>query len=1135
MSIAEHDIAATLQELVAEFGLTQEEHDAFVDAELNYSSSAMRSTGVARHMTSPYDIRGKVTRIPARFAGKVSSDKQMMIRRLYPDFEVTFAQEKVQSHAVAACMRMLDRMLLKKRAPTGQKLLSVGGNYEYELTNSDVVVHCCTPEHTLVRDAKEAAREVQRMSRIRAMAAGKGCNDVVARRATAFLTDTESQWRCKKLAQECDYPAGVIMMSHVYDMTLEQIVKTMISHDAQLVLGCILFTNDMLVSNSGRLPHSDGYYEIKKRKISYGFQRESQWEYTHNWTELRRFAFGGTVVEVGSRRAFYSITEMRGDTLFFTMTLAPVPAVAKPVVKKWKNDEGKRAIVHGYKLSETDRTSEERALVAEEFSYPYDPFVKSLAYATERMEKGSFTLEDLQRKVRAVFADTTINSVKVAGFARLDDEQMAYFLTNVGVLAAITVQTSTSDEGVMVAGVKIRRGALQQGIFPKIKQAFVKFATQPFPNNSAVFQFLKRLSNAFKYSDDRIISRLSWEVDDGYRAASISPTFTLLGRTGGSNQAADFTSAEMSRDEQLAVVMSAADDSEEFAVILAEAAASVFPEPGLEMWLTGLRARHNVAVNEAARAAERAARDRAQDPDVNLREPSEPGDVEVQDLDDAPDDDDTPDAMQAPDVAPDIARGEALRAKALEMGVSLDPTDELSYEAQPVAECEAVANTAITEAIYLIEAEEEKVLGESRKNFEQVSSNGLPDMNKLRNHARLNFEPDFWNVRGGRIHGDSWLHKRVRETEKYFPFSAVYCPYADAIIRVTTKLVSAAEGTYEHTVFAHDGVPVTGVVMTTTQLVIYNGPVIISNMRNALRIPLHSHFTMSFVEGVPGCGKTHYIIHSAKPTDSVIACGRENAETTRARIVAHSDGLPEAERFKQPSRGVRTLDSALMYPTADRHGTVFLDECFQDHAGKFWAVIKLWRAKTVQALGDRKQIPYIDRNYTNRCLMPRLSKWSLRVGKYVTRRCPRDATMAIARFYGWKIRTTSAITGSMSLELNTVIVPNLPGWKYLTMYQDDKHNLLRRGYRDVNTVAEVQGQTYPKVALVRIQEREMPLFNAEEQVDVALSRHTEQFVYYAPDDRNDLLTKLVREALGNLALVDKYGDTASASVPIFDI
>jgi len=333
-----------------------------------------------------------------------------------------------------------------------------------------------------------------------------------------------------------------------------------------------------------------------------------------------------------------------------------------------------------------------------------------------------------------------------------------------------------------------------------------------------------------------------------------------------------------------------------------------------------------------------------------------------------------------------------------------------------------------------------------------------------------------------------------------------------------------------------DGTPVNGIVMTTSQLVIYNGPVLLSNMRNAVKSPIPSGFSLSFVEGVPGCGKTHYIIHSVKNGDVVVACGRENADTTRERVVQHFEERKDAEAFDHPTRHIRTLDSALMRPSVvSKKCTMFLDECFQDHAGKFWALIKLWRPVAVQALGDRCQIPYIDRNYTNMCIMPRLSHWGLRVGKYVTRRCPKDATMAISQFYGYKIRTLNPVTTSLQFQFGALPNEALPDWKYLTMYQDDKQYLLRRGFPAVNTVGEVQGQTYDKVALVRVQEREMPLFNDNEQVDVALSRHTKQFVYIAPDERLDLVTKLIKGAKKNLALVDRFGDISTAGKSIYDV
>lgn len=292
MSIHDHDIAATLQELRDDFNLSQEETEAFVKAEMVSTSSALRSTGLTRGTIAPADIRGKVTRVPVSFSGKLSGHKQVRIRQLYPDFEITFKQEKAQSHAAAACMRMLDRALLKKRAPVGQGLISVGGNYEYELVNSNAPIHSCTPDFRLVGDPKEAARDVQRQARMRAMAKGIGCKPEVAQRAAEFLED-ERPWRCRQLVQNCGHPAGVIMMAHVYDMSLEQIVQAMISHDAKVVLGCVLFSNEMLTNPVGKLPDVDGYYEIKDGKVRFGFENESQWEYVHDWTQFRRYVFGG--------------------------------------------------------------------------------------------------------------------------------------------------------------------------------------------------------------------------------------------------------------------------------------------------------------------------------------------------------------------------------------------------------------------------------------------------------------------------------------------------------------------------------------------------------------------------------------------------------------------------------------------------------------------------------------------------------------------------------------------------------------------------------------------------------------------------------------------------------------------------
>nr|QED42900.1 putative RdRp [Phakopsora tobravirus B] len=1122
-TVKEHDITVTLQELKEEFGLSDQEMEQFIAAEVTAGTSALRSAGVNLNMgLKVADSRSKVTKIPACFSGKLSGESQLDIKRMYPDFEITFTQEQHQAHAVAACCRMLDRMLLKKRIPAGQSILSVGGNYEYELLHSAEPVHSCTPHYSLVGDVKEAAREVQRMARLRGRIVHKDTSEAVRARIRGFMREP-SPWRCEKLAQDCQHPADTVMVAHVYDMSLEQLVQTMLSHDSKLLLGCMILSNDMLVADKGDLPSVDGYYYHDGGYVYYGFKNEAQWQYKHRWAELRRFAFGGSVIQHAGRQAFYSITERRGDTIFYTITLAPIAVPQVPLKLEWKVGEAKRAVVNGFVLSDVNRTNPRRVLVPQQFSYPYESFVKSLSYATEKMEKGSFSLEDLQRKVRAIFSDMTINSVRVAGYEKLEDEQMAYFLANVGVLAALAVNKSAIAEHTVIGVVRELRASAEDKLVTKLSKTLSRVLHQPFPNSSPVHVYWSRFMTFLTEFPNEILGRINWEIDPGYRTAMSASGFRHADRR--VTIASTGVNPEFKDQDVLGLLSSAAACSDEMALVLAEAAATVNPHPALLQWAANLRARFDLEVNEIARRADAEQMDRLQDPTLRNAAPEHGKLFEPSPR--------TGSSAHGTLVPP----AESVRDKALASGVMLDDVDEVEEFSQDLETVNAVADAAIDEAVYLIRAEEQKILGECLKNFEQVTTNRLPDDIKVKVHGKLNFDPDFWLVdESGCLPGTSMYGIVVNSKDRFFPYAAVYVADSHTIVRVVAKCV---DGVYSHYVLDTNGSPVSGLCMTTTNLEIFNGPVIVSNMEAAKQRSLPIGFKLVFVEGVPGCGKTHYIIHSVPADGVVIACGRENADTTRQRVVELAEqrrdvGL-EHLAFKNPQRYIRTLDSALMRPSCGARSVMFLDECFQDHAGKFWACIKLWGVSAVQALGDSQQIPFIDRNATGKCTMPRLSHWNLRVGKYITRRCPKDATMAVAGFYNYCIRSTSQLTNSLSLELSTVMPPLLSGWKYLTMYQEDKATLKKRGYGEVNTVAEVQGQTYERVALVRLQERLQPLFNSEAQVDVALTRHTSAFIYYAPDSRGDLVEKLIKETKVNISLIDKYGDTASAGKRIFDV
>jgi len=183
--------------------------------------------------------------------------------------------------------------------------------------------------------------------------------------------------------------------------------------------------------------------------------------------------------------------------------------------------------------------------------------------------------------------------------------------------------------------------------------------------------------------------------------------------------------------------------------------------------------------------------------------------------------------------------------------------------------------------------------------------------------------------------------------------------------------------------------------------------------------------------------------------------------------------------------------------------------------------------------GDTQQIPYINR-VTGFPYPEHFSK--LEVDEVETRRitlrCPADVTFFLNQRYDGHVMCTSSEKRSVSQEMvkgagaiNPVSKP-MEG-KILTFTQFDKDALLSRGYKDVHTVHEVQGETYADVSLVRLTPTPVSIISRESpHVLVALSRHTRSFKYYTVV--MDPLVSIVRDLEQvSTFLLDMYKVNAS--------
>lgn len=274
-----------------------------------------------------------------------------------------------------------------------------------------------------------------------------------------------------------------------------------------------------------------------------------------------------------------------------------------------------------------------------------------------------------------------------------------------------------------------------------------------------------------------------------------------------------------------------------------------------------------------------------------------------------------------------------------------------------------------------------------------------------------------------------------------------------------------------------------------------------------------------WVNGVPGCGKTHYLIHSHKiGEDLILTLTKEGCRELRDSVIKLFSVDKDTAR-----QNYRTLASLMVNGTKRKFNKVIIDEALLMHAGFIGFVVALTGAKIIELVGDEWQIPFVDRDNTKSHFSSPSLFAEITTSNVQTRRCPIDVCYTLASFYPG-IFTTSKIAESLSVHtLNINSLPDTENTLYLTHTQQDKQALLNVGVGNkvgskVLTIHEAQGQTFELVILVRFNRKKLKLYNSIEHSIVAISRHTKLFYYFtaASEDMVSNLIKKVTSAKENL-------------------
>ncbi|XP_061716365.1 uncharacterized protein LOC133524396 [Cydia pomonella] len=282
------------------------------------------------------------------------------------------------------------------------------------------------------------------------------------------------------------------------------------------------------------------------------------------------------------------------------------------------------------------------------------------------------------------------------------------------------------------------------------------------------------------------------------------------------------------------------------------------------------------------------------------------------------------------------------------------------------------------------------------------------------------------------------------------------------------------------------------------------------------------------IVGVPGCGKTRYIIKNHNPGSLVLTSGKEAAEDIRKRMAEKNDA-PQSNY----SRSYRTIDSYLINKR-EMYVDVWVDEALMEHPGKLFLVCLFSRCRNLYLLGDPNQLGYINR--TEVTLLYDKSSMFFKPTETlnVSYRCPVDVMAVLSKKcdYDGCVYSASNVLRSLKCKKFTSLkdVPRSEGTKYLVFKQAEK-KLMKEAEYDVSTVHEYQGKEAAHVVIVKMSHnsRETQSESARHLV-VAMSRHRESLVYYSPV--RDSLRKLMETRLTDEELRSHQKSLMSYLAPI---
>uniref|UniRef100_A0AB38ZKF6 Polyprotein n=1 Tax=Suncus murinus ribovirus 2 TaxID=3139576 RepID=A0AB38ZKF6_9VIRU len=288
---------------------------------------------------------------------KMNTEDEVSFDTAYPEYTLNFSSTIYHPHAAAANSRILERHLLKELVgytalsgkisiPDQVLLLDIGGNFMHHIDEQNNDIHCCSPILSHYDAKRKAERKIQAEMKM------VTCKNQETKEILKRFLYGDKMLDCGKKIQDCVVRGRFAISIHAcYDIDLHEFCSGLYSKGVEIAIATMIFTPDMLKSNTGQIPELKCDYSISTENdnIEFAFVGDSSYAYKHKFSSYLEYF---TISYVVANSAYGYTIEMLGCRLgvqFLKFTrVEHIHNLEVPVHRLWFSDCANKSVVTYY-------------------------------------------------------------------------------------------------------------------------------------------------------------------------------------------------------------------------------------------------------------------------------------------------------------------------------------------------------------------------------------------------------------------------------------------------------------------------------------------------------------------------------------------------------------------------------------------------------------------------------------------------------------------------------------------------------------------------------------------------------------------------------------------------------------------